>query len=69
MVETELITYVSVACTNVFSSMGPHLGGLRKLGLRLEEAEGVTAAAEMVAKWSGLDTSKWPKVREVIPDW
>ena len=68
MLETELITYASVACQGLFVPMGNHLSGLQRLGISLEEAEGATAAAEMVSKWTGQDTSSWPKVGELIPD-
>ena len=68
-VETELTVYASIACQKIFLPMGNHLGGLQRLGLSLEEAEGVTSTAKLVSNTTGQDTSSWPKVRDIIPDW
>ena len=67
--ETELVTYTSVAGLGVFPSMGVHLAALQKLGLGLPEAEGVTALAKMVYAWTGQDTGSWPKVMDMVKDW
>lgn len=67
--ETELITYTAIACQGLHGPMAGHLGGLKRLNLSLEEAEGVTACAETVAKWEGQDPSPWPRVRDMMPDW
>lgn len=69
--ETELITYTAIVCQGLrlHVPMANFLGGLKRLNLSLKEAEGVTACAEMVAKWAGQDTSSWPRVGDLIADW
>lgn len=67
----ELIAYTAIVCQGLRSHvpMANFLGGLKRLNLSLKEAEGVTACAEMVAKWTGQDTSSWPSVGDLIADW
>lgn len=71
-VETQVMTCAALACEGSLF-LRPllilHLGGLRNLGVRLEEAEAVMACVEMVAKWAGKDTGSWMSVRELVSDW
>ncbi|KAF6218599.1 hypothetical protein HO133_005950 [Letharia lupina] len=64
-VDTELITYTAIMCQGLQVTIHNHLGGLLGMGLSVEEIEGVTECGELVAKWSGVDTSGWPDVREI----
>jgi hypothetical protein len=63
--ETELILYTAIACQGLRTTVENHLGGLLRMGLSVEEIEGVTACAELVARWAGYNMSAWPNVREV----
>ena len=63
--ETELIIYTAVACQGLPTTVENHLGGLLHMGLSVEETEGVTACAELVAVWAGCNMSAWPNMREV----
>lgn len=72
LVETQMMT-----CTALWCEGNPllrplqvlHVGGLRNLDLRLDEAEGVFSAVESVARWVGKDTRSWLLVRQLVPDW
>ena len=65
--ETELLTYVALTCQpGMEVPRSYHIEGLKRLGMGLEEVEVVTKCAERVANWSGLDTSSWTPVAEVI---
>ena len=61
--ETELICYTAIVCQSLPVQI--HLGGLQRMGLSLEEIEGVTECAKLVAKWAGCDLGSWPHVRAV----
>lgn len=71
-VETQMMTCAALACDGPLL-LRPlliiHLGGLRNLGVHLEEAEAVMVCVEMVAKWVGTDIGAWLPVRELIPNW
>lgn len=67
-VETEVIIYTAIACQGLHVPLVNHAGGLKRMGLSLDEVEGVTACAKRVAEWAGQDTSAWRPVRDVL-DW
>lgn len=71
MVETQMMTCTALACEglHVRPLLVIHLGGLRNLGVRLEQAEAVMACVKRVAKWAGKDTGSWLSVKELIPGW
>lgn len=64
--ETELITYMAIACQGLETTVRNHLGGLLRMGLSVEEVEGVTECGLMVARWAERDTTGWPDVRAVV---
>lgn len=64
--ETELITYMAIACQGLPTTVQNHLGGLLRMGLTVEEVEQVTACGELVARWAGYDMKSWPDVRAVV---
>lgn len=64
--ETELITYMAIACQGLETTVRNHLGGLLRMGLSVEEVEGVTDCGLMVARWAQRDTTGWPDVRAVV---
>lgn len=71
-IETQMMTCAALACEGPLllrPLLIVHLGGLRNLGVHVEEAEAVMACVEMVAKWVGKDTGSWLPVRELIPHW
>ena len=49
-VDTELITYTAIVSLGLGVTVPNHLGGLLRMGLSVEEIEGVTECGEMVAK-------------------
>lgn len=64
--ETELITYMAIACQGLPTTVQNHLGGLLRMGLSVEEVEGVTKCGELVARWAGCSMKSWPDVRAVV---
>ena len=80
-VETELLNYVGITCQGLSGGSSGrlesflrrplinHLNGLRSLGVSFCDAETVTMCAKKVARWGGKDTSSWPTVKELAPDW
>ncbi|MCJ1267555.1 hypothetical protein MMC22_007440 [Lobaria immixta] len=71
MVKTQMMTCTALACEglHVRLLLVIHLGGLRNMGARLEQAEVVMLCVKMVAKWAGKDTGSWLSVKELIPGW
>ena len=65
LVESELITYIAIACLGLPPNVQNHLGGLLRMGLSVEQVEQVTECGEMVARWAGHDMRGWPDVRAV----
>lgn len=63
--ESELITYMAIACQGLPATVQNHLGGLLGMGLSVEQVEQVTECGEMVARWAGYDMRNWPNVRAV----
>lgn len=63
--ETELITYMAIACQGLTKTVQNHLGELLRMGLSVEQVEQLTDCGEMVARWAGYDMRKWPDVRAV----
>ena len=64
--ESELITYMAIACQGLATNVQNHLGGLLRMGLTVEDVEKVTECGEMVARWAGHDLKSWPDVRAVV---
>ena len=64
--ESELITYMAIACQGLPTNVQNHLGGLLRMGLTVEDVEKVTECGEMVARWAGHDLKSWPDVRAVV---
>ena len=63
--EAELIMYTAIVCQGLRVPTENQLEGLHRMGLTVGEIEGVTACAELVARWAGHDMKSWPNVREI----
>ena len=63
--EAELIMYTAIVCQGLRVPTENQLEGLHRMGLTVEEIQGVTACAELVARWAGHDMQGWPNVREI----
>lgn len=65
VVESELITYTSIACQNLGPTARIHLKALRRCGISIEDVERITGCAKIIAQWHGQDTSNWASIRDV----
>jgi hypothetical protein len=65
-VESELMVFTSIICQGFHLTILNHLEGLKRMGLKMEEAQGVVDCAKAVAEWAGQDVSVWKPVHEYL---
>lgn len=58
-VETELVILPAIMCQGLEGPTGWHIRGTRRLGVSVEDVEGICAAAITVARWAGRDVTGW----------
>lgn len=64
-IDAELVIVSAIWCQGLKGPTMWHLRGLRRFGGSLQDLEGVQTAVQLVAGWSGKDTTDWLKVNEV----
>ena len=67
--ESELITFTSVATLNLQMPLRVHSKALQRMGVSVTDAQMVLDCAEMGAKLGSKEGTSWPKVNELLSEW
>lgn len=69
MIEAELVTLCGILAQGLRQPAMWHVRGLMRLGVSMEDTEGVCDVVKMVAKWAGKEgTERWIRADEVDPE-
>ncbi|KAI9774522.1 MAG: hypothetical protein M1840_002769 [Geoglossum simile] len=67
-IETQLVVLPAIMCQGLRGATQWHLRGTRRLGVSMEDVEGLQLCVETIARWAGKDTEGWARVRDIEAD-
>jgi hypothetical protein len=64
-IETQLVVLPAIMCQGLRGATGWHLRGTRRLGVGMQDVEGLQLCVETIARWAGRDTEGWVRAQDV----